>query len=100
MDLLEDLNMLLLDFNYVMIYVIHKMLVLIKYSLNYMKIVISNALLRSIIIAFNHSSDIDFKDLMNLYKKCTATPYTFLVTDTTLASDNSSRFRKNLLKRT
>ena len=23
-------------------------------------------------IAFNHSSDIDFKDVMNLYKKCTA----------------------------
>ena len=22
-------------------------------------------------IAFNHSSDIDFKDFMNLYKKCT-----------------------------
>ena len=61
MDLLEDLNMLLLDFNYVMIYVIHKMLVLIKYNLNYIKIVISNALLRSIIIAFNHSSDIDLK---------------------------------------
>ena len=24
--------------------------------------------------AFNHSSDIDFKDYMNLYKKCTAKP--------------------------
>ena len=23
-------------------------------------------------IAFNHSSDIDFKDFMNIYKKCTA----------------------------
>ena len=28
-------------------------------------------------IAFNHSSDIDFKDFMNLYKKCTAKPYIF-----------------------
>ena len=46
-------------------------------------------------IAFNHSSDIDFQDFMNLYKKCTAKPYSFLVTDTTLASDNSSCFRKN-----
>ena len=26
-------------------------------------------------IAFNHSPDIDFKDLMNLYKKCTAKPF-------------------------
>ena len=36
---------------------------------------------------------------MNLYKKCTPTPYSFLVIDTTLASDNSLRFRKNLLER-
>ena len=36
---------------------------------------------------------------MNLYKKCTEKPYSFLVIDTTLASDNSSRFRKNLLER-
>ena len=39
-------------------------------------------------IAFNHSSDIDFQDFMNLYKKCTAKPYSFLVIDTTLTSDN------------
>ena len=51
-------------------------------------------------IAFNHSSDIDFQDFMNLFKKCTAKPYHFLVNDTTLASDNSSRFRNNLLERT
>ena len=43
-------------------------------------------------IAYNHSSDIDFKDFMNLYKKCTAKPYSFLVIDATLASDNPSRF--------
>ena len=42
-------------------------------------------------IAFNHSSDIDFEDFMNIYKKCTATPYSLLVIDTTLASDNPSR---------
>ena len=34
-------------------------------------------------IAFNHSSDIDFRDLKNLYKKCTAKPYSFLVIDAT-----------------
>ena len=30
-----------------------------------------------------------FQDFMNLYKKCTAKTYSFLVIDTTLASDNS-----------
>ena len=50
-------------------------------------------------ILFNHSSDIDLKDFMNLYKKCTATPYCVLVIDATLASYNPSRFRKNLLER-
>ena len=49
-------------------------------------------------IALNHSSDIDFKDFMKIYKKCTAEPYSFLVNDTTLSSDDSLRFRKNLLK--
>ena len=38
-----------------------------------------------------HSSDIDFQDFMNLYKKCTPKPYLFLLIDTTLASKNSSR---------
>ena len=49
--------------------------------------------------AFHHSSDIDFKGFMNLYKKCIAKPYSVLVIDATLASDNPSRFRKNLLER-
>ena len=48
-------------------------------------------------IALNHSSDIDFEDFMNIYKKCTKEPYSFLVKDTTLPSDNPLRFRKNLL---
>ena len=37
MDLLEDLKMTLLNFNLVMIYIIHKMLVLLKNHLNYLK---------------------------------------------------------------
>ena len=49
--------------------------------------------------AINHASDIDFKDFMNLYKICNAKPHSFLVIDATLASDNSSRFTKNLLER-
>ena len=48
-------------------------------------------------IALNHSSHIDFKDFMNIYKKCTTEPYSFLVNDTTLPSDDPLRFRKNLL---
>ena len=50
-------------------------------------------------ISFNHSADIDLKDFMNLYIKCTAKPYSFLLIDTTLASDNLLHFRKNLLER-
>ena len=47
-------------------------------------------------IALNHSSDINSKDFIKIYKKCTAEPYSFLVNDATLASDNPLRFRKNL----
>ena len=39
-------------------------------------------------IATNHSSDIDFN--------CSNKPYSFLVNDTTLASDNPLRFTKSL----
>ena len=42
-------------------------------------------------IALNHSSDIEFKDFMNIYKKCAKEPYSSLVNDDPL------RFRKNLL---
>ena len=47
--------------------------------------------------ASNNSSDIDFKGFMKLYKEYTKEPYSFLVNDTTLSSDNPLRFRKNLL---
>ena len=47
-------------------------------------------------IALNHSSDIDFKDFMKIYKESTKEPYSFLVNDTTLQSDNPLRFRCNL----
>ena len=46
--------------------------------------------------ALNHSSDISSKDFIDIYKKYTAEPYSFLVNDTTFASDNPLRFRKNL----
>ena len=41
--------------------------------------------------------DVDFKDFMKICKKFTAGPYSFLVNDTTLPSDDPLRFRKNLL---
>ena len=47
-------------------------------------------------IALNHSSDIDFKDFMKIYKECTNEAYSLLVNDTTLQSDNPLRFRYNL----
>ena len=42
--------------------------------------------------ALNHSSDINFKDFVRIYKNYTDEPYSFLVNDTTLASDNPLRF--------
>ena len=39
-------------------------------------------------IALNHSSDIDFKDFIKTCKKYTTEPYSFLVNDTTLPSNN------------
>ena len=47
-------------------------------------------------IALNHSSDINSKDFLKIYKKCTVEPYSFLLNDATLASNNPLRFRKNL----
>ena len=48
-------------------------------------------------IAINHSADIDYKDFMKVYRKCTSEPYSFLTIDATLPANNSIRFRKNLL---
>ena len=39
-------------------------------------------------IAIIHSSDINTKDFVNIYRKCTDEPYSFLVNDTTLTSNN------------
>ena len=52
--------------------------------------------LRQIVI--NQSSDIEFKDFLNLCQKmCRKT--TFLVNDSALASDNLLRFKRNLSER-
>ena len=47
MDLLEDLRMSLLTFNFVMIYIVHEILVLFKNHLNYLKGNIFKCFLRS-----------------------------------------------------
>ena len=39
-------------------------------------------------IAINHSLDINTKDFIETYRKCTDKPYSFLVIDTTLPSNN------------
>ena len=48
-------------------------------------------------IALNHSSNTDSKDFIEIYKKCTDKEHSFLVEDTTFTSNNTLRFRKNLL---
>ena len=45
----------------------------------------------------NHSSDIEFKDFVKLYKDYTKEPFSFLVSDTILSSDDPLSFRKNLI---
>ena len=47
-------------------------------------------------IAINQSLDINTKDFIEIYRKSTDKPYSFLVIDTTLPSNNPLRFRKNL----
>ena len=46
MDLSEDLRMPLLNLNFVMIYIIHKILQLLKYYLNYLKFSIFECFLK------------------------------------------------------
>ena len=47
-------------------------------------------------IAINHSSDINTKDFANIYRKYTDEPYSFLVIDTMVTSNNPLRFRKTI----
>ena len=49
--------------------------------------------------ANNHSSDIDPKNFMNLYKKYIAKLYSFLVINATLAWDILLCFKRNLYER-
>ena len=48
-------------------------------------------------IAINHSSDMDYKDFMKIYRECTKEPFSFLTIDTALPASDPLRFRKILL---
>ena len=47
-------------------------------------------------IATNSSADIDYNNLVKIYRECTKEPYSFLTIDTTLPSSDPLKFRKNL----
>ena len=51
-------------------------------------------------IASNHSSDTDFKYVMNLYKDYNKEPFSFLVNGTPLPSDNPLRSGRAYYKMT
>ena len=50
------------------------------------------------LIPLSQSLDIDPKDFVKIYKKCTVELYYFFVNDTNLPSNNPLRFRKNILE--
>ena len=51
-------------------------------------------------IAIDHSADIDYKDILKIYRNCTKEPYSFLTINTTLPGNDSMRFRNNFLDST
>ena len=48
-------------------------------------------------IESNHWYNIEFEEFMKLYKEYTKEPFSFLVSNATLSSDNLLHFRKNSL---
>ena len=46
-------------------------------------------------IEINHSADVDYKDFMKIYRKCTEEPFSFLTIETKLPVIDPLRFRKN-----
>ena len=45
-------------------------------------------------IATNNSADINYKEIVEIYRECTKEPYSFLTIDTTLPASDPLRFRK------
>ena len=48
-------------------------------------------------IANDHSADIDYNDLVKIYREYAKEPYFFLTIDTTLSADDPLRFRKKFV---
>ena len=44
--------------------------------------------------AINHSADINYKDVMKIYRECAKESYNFLTVDTTLPASDHLRFLK------
>ena len=49
-------------------------------------------------ITINHSGDIDYKDLVKIYRECIKIMYSFLTIDTMLPASDPLRFRKKLFQ--
>ena len=47
--------------------------------------------------AANNSAGVNYKDFMNIFRKCKSELYNFLTIGSTLPANNSLIFRKNLL---
>ena len=46
-------------------------------------------------ITINHSADIDYKDILKIYRNCTKESYSFFTIDTALPANNPMRFKNN-----
>ena len=49
-------------------------------------------------IAINQSADIDYQNIMNIYREHTIEPYKFLTIDTTLPASDPLRFTKKMFE--
>ena len=47
--------------------------------------------------AIGHLADIDYKDILRIYRSCTKEPYSIFTIDTALPPENPMRFRKKFL---
>ena len=49
-------------------------------------------------IATIHSTDINYKDFIKIYRDCTKEPFNFFTIDTTLPASDPLRFKKKLFE--
>ena len=48
--------------------------------------------------AIGHLADIDYKDILRIYRSCTKEPYSIFTIDTALPPENPMRFRKKFFR--